>query len=125
MNAPAKTAARWLSDVFSDREDPQEPHYDPVHLGGAVIITLSAIGCLYWLLWTLLVYEEGIFLKLKALCQLLFTSKTLRDLGYEGYPYAMGAFEGWIGNLLALVFCVAVVAAMRRLYLQASRKQGR
>lgn len=109
-------------DLFSDKEDPDEPHFDPVHLGGAVIITLAAIGCLYWLLWTLLVYEGGIFLKIYALGRLLLTSATLKDLGYEGYPYAMGDFEGIVGNFGALIVSIIVVVALRRLFLQAARK---
>jgi len=114
----AKTVLDRLRRFFTEEDDPNEPVYDPTHLGGAVIIILTALGCLYWLLWTLLVYEGGIFLKIKALGRLLFTSATLKDLGYEGFPYALGAFEGWIGNLSALVLCVAVAAALRRLYVR-------
>ncbi|MBI3549437.1 MAG: hypothetical protein HY078_10390 [Elusimicrobia bacterium] len=111
----------WIEDTFTDEEDPNEPFYDPVHIGGAVVITLTAIGCLYWLLWTLLVYEGGLFVKLQAAALLVFTKTTLKDLGYEGYPYAMGQFEGWIGNVIALALTVAVVAALRHAYLHAAR----
>ena len=114
-------ALQFLADAFSDKEDPNEPSYDPVHVGGAIVITLTAIGCLYWLLWTLLVYEGGIFVKLKAVIKLVFTKATLADLGYEGYPYAMGQFEGWIGNLCALLLCALVIAALRHAYLHAAR----
>lgn len=114
-------ALAWIEDAFSDQEDPDEPVYDPIHVGGAVVITLAAIGCLYWLLWTLLVYEGGIFVKLSAAAKLLFTKTTLADLGYEGYPYAMGQFEGWIGNVIALALCALVVAALRHAYLHAAR----
>jgi hypothetical protein len=115
-------ALTWIYDLISDDENPEEPHFDPVHLGGAVIITLTAIGCLYWLLWTLLVYEGGIFLKLYALTRLVFTSANLKDLGYEGYPYAMGEFAGIFGNFCALIISIVVVVAIRNLYLQAGRK---
>lgn len=114
-----------FSDLFSDEEDPNEPVYDPVHVGGVIVVTLAAMGCLYWLLWTLLVYEGGIFLKLYALGQILFTPKALRDLGYEGYPYALGAFEGTIGNLGALLLCVVVAAALNRLYRRAAISHAR
>jgi len=110
----------WLFE----EDSADEPAYDPVHLGAAVLLSFTAIGLLYWLLWTLLVYEGGIFLKASALARVLFTSATLKDLGYEGYPYQMGAFEGWYGNLGALAVTVVVVAALRRLYLDAARRRG-
>jgi len=111
----AKTVKAWLTDLFSDEEDPNEPAYDPVHVGGVVIISMAGIGGLYWLLWTLLVFEGGLFVKLSAAAQVLFTSKTLRDFGYVGSPYEMGVFEGWVGNLVALVLCGVVLAALYRI----------
>ena len=111
----------WIEETFSDEEDPNEPFYDPVHVGGAVVVTLTAIGCLYWLLWTSLVYEGGIFMKLRAVALLLFTRTSLKDLGYEGYPYAMGQLEGWIGNVVAVALCGVVLAALRHAYLHAAR----
>lgn len=113
-------ARAWVVGLFEE-DDPSEPGYDPIHLGAAVVITLAALGCLYWLLWTLLVYEGGLFLKLGAAAKLLFTKTTLADLGYEG-PYAQGAFEGWFGNLAALFFAAALVAALRRLYREAAAR---
>ena len=116
-------ALKKVLELFEEEDDPAEPLYDPVHLGAAIVATLAAMGCLYWLLWTLLVYEGGLFLKLGAALQVLFTSKTLRDLGYEGSPYAMGAFEGWLGNLAALALCAVVVTALHRLYWEAARRK--
>lgn len=113
---------KFLEELFSGREDPQEPVYDPAELGGAVVLTLFGLGLLYWLLWTLLVYEGGIFRKIKASFLVLFTSKTLQDFGYEGTPYAMGAFEGWIGNLGALLFALGLVYALWHLYQKAKAK---
>ena len=113
-------ALRFFNDLFGD-DDPEEAFYDPVHLGAAVIVTMAVIGCLYWLLWTLLVYEGGLFLKLRALSQLLFTSKTLKGLGCEG-SHAMGAFEGVFGNLTALLLSLAALAALHRLYHEGARK---
>ncbi|MBI4051872.1 MAG: hypothetical protein HY400_05140 [Elusimicrobia bacterium] len=86
------------------------------------MITLFSFGALYWLLWTLLVYEGGIFLKLKGLYLLFFTPATLRDLGYEGYPYAMGIFEGWIGNLCALIFTFLAITGLWNLYQRKAKK---
>jgi len=107
-----------------DSEDPQEPAYDPVRLGGVLIVTLVVIGALYWLLWTLLVYEGGLPLKLLALGEVLMTSKTMRDFGYEGGPYAQGAFEGWFGNAAALLLTLLAVAALKRLYSEAARRSA-
>ena len=121
MKRTALASARdWVAGLFSE-DDPDEPGYDPVHLGVAVVVTLTALGCLYWLLWTLLVYEGGLFLKAKAAARVAFTSATPADLGYEG-PWELGAFEGWFGNVMALVFTVALAAALRRLYREASER---
>lgn len=87
-----------------------EPAYDPVHLGAVSVACLVVIGLLYWLLWTLLVYEGGIFLKIIA----LFSSSRPE-----------GAFEGWMGNLCALFIAAAVVAALHRLYREAAKRHAR
>lgn len=113
-------ALRFLDDLFGD-DDPAQARYDPVHLGAVCLVVMAAAGCLYWLLWTLLVYEGGLYLKVRALLQLLFTSKTLKDLGYEG-AHEPGAFEGTLGNLGALLLLAAVLAALHRLYHEAARK---
>lgn len=117
-----KISVAWASflDLFED-DDPEEPFYDPVHLGAVFVVFLVGVGCLYWLLWTLLVFEGGLFLKLGAAAQVLFTDKTAKDFGYEGSPYAMGVFEGWFGNLAALALCLVVLAALHRLYHEAER----
>lgn len=108
-------AQAFLEELFSDEEGP-EPGYDPVHLGAAVTITLAAIGGLYWLLWTLLVYEGGLEGKAVAVFRLVFTKATLKDLGFEAWAYQAGAFEGLLGNLGALAAAAVVVAVLRRLY---------
>lgn len=110
-------AARWLD---AD-DDPSAPSYDPVHLAGALIGTLTAVGAAYWLLWTLLVYEGGLFSKLGPALSVLLTSKTAADYGYRGSPYAMGVFEGWQGNLAALLVLIVVVTALHRAYVDAAR----
>jgi hypothetical protein len=75
-------------DLFRDENGDQEPCFDPVHLGAVCIACLAVIGLLYWLLWTLLVYEGGLF--------------------------AIG--EGWLGNLAALVFSGLALWALLQLY---------
>ncbi len=103
-----------LLSLFSDEEDPQEPFYDPVHLAAVCLLCLVAIGALYWLLWTLLAFEGGIFPKIKAGLAVLLTSKTLKDFSY---------LEGWLGNAVALIVCVLVLAALYRIY-QAGQKRA-
>ena len=119
--------AEWLKKalaLFDEEDDPNEPAYDPVHLGAVLTICLVVVGALYWLLWTLLVYEGGILVKVRAALAVLLTSKTLQDYGYRG-SYEMGAFEGWFGNVAALALTVLVVAALHRLYRQAAGRAGR
>lgn len=53
---------RWV-ELFEAEDDPAEPRYDPVHLAVVLVATQVVIGALYWLLWTLFVYEGGITLK--------------------------------------------------------------
>lgn len=113
----------WLDDIL--RDDPDEPRFDPVHLGTVLIVTMVAVGVLYWLLWTLLVFEGGIFQKVSAVLQLLFTPKTLKDLGYEASPYAMGVFEGWFGNVCALVLSALLTAALYRTYHDAKKRKSK
>ena len=49
----------WV-ELFEAEDDPAEPHYDPVHLAVVLVAVQVVIGALYWLLWTLFVYEGGI-----------------------------------------------------------------
>ncbi len=111
-----------LWELFEAEDKPNEPFYDPVHLGAVAVLFLVTIGSIYWLLWTLLVYEGGLGVKIRPGLSVLFTSKTLADYGFRGAPYAMGIFEGWIGNLVALLILGVVVAALHRLYMDAARK---
>ena len=55
---------RWVA-LFEDKDDPAEPHYDPVHLAVVLVASQVVIGALYWLLWTLFVYEGGIAARLR------------------------------------------------------------
>lgn len=115
-------AWRWLEDLLAD-DDPLEPHVDPVHLAGTLVACMAAIGGLYWLLWTLLVFEGGLFPKIGAGLSVLLTSKTLADYGCAGRPGSMGVFEGWVGNAAALVLLVLALAALHRLYARAAAKK--
>ncbi|MFH0947816.1 MAG: hypothetical protein V1833_02310 [Elusimicrobiota bacterium] len=99
----------WFQDIFSDEEDPNEPIYAPVHIASMIVLTLFGISILFWLFWSLLVYKGGIVSKIIPFLSVLFTSKTLADFGYEGYPYEMGIFDGWITNVVALLFLCFLV----------------
>ena len=84
-------------DLFTDEDDAKEPAFDPVHLGAVCIVCLVVTGLLYWLLWTLLVYEGGLFAK----------------------------GEGWFGNLAALGICVLALWALLHLYRTAQAAKHR
>lgn len=119
--AAAKNAWAWLES----EDDPGEPFYDPVHLGAVLVLTMAAAGALYWLLWTLLVYEGGLFLKLRAGLDILLTSRTLADYGRRGGPGELGVFEGWLGNAAALALTALAVSGLHRLYRDAARRSSR
>ncbi|MHB9155048.1 MAG: hypothetical protein ACYC5N_05055 [Endomicrobiales bacterium] len=114
----------YFLEFFSDREDPREPHYDPVHVGAMVVLVLLGMSVLFWLLWSLLVFGGGLQAKLLPFLQVVLTSKTAADFGYEGYPYAMGAFEGWVTNLAALVFLALAVVAVWYIFKKGVRDKG-
>ena len=101
-----------ILNLFSDEEDPNEPIYDPVHLAAMIVIVIFSIGALFWLLWTLLVFEGGFFGKIIPALQALFTSKTLHDFGWVGYPYELGVFEGFIANSVAFVLTIALIVGI-------------
>jgi len=94
---------------FSDEEDPDEPFFDPVHLAGLVVSVVFTMGVIFWLVWTLLVFEGGFFAKVLPTIQVIFTDKTLQDFGWVGYPYELGIFEGVFANSIALILTIAVV----------------
>ena len=73
----------WV-ELFAE-ESPDEPRFDPIHLAVVLVACQAAVGVLFWLLWTAMVYEGG-----------------------------FGAGEGWRGNLLALIIIAAIVEALRR-----------
>ncbi len=109
MQKIIKSVWLWIQDVFSDEEDPNEPIYEPVHIASMLVLTLFGISILFWLFWSLLVYKGGLVSKIIPFLSVLFTSKTLADFGYEGYPYEMGIFDGWLTNIAALLFLCFLV----------------
>ena len=109
MQKIIKNVWLWIQDIFSDEEDPNEPIYDPVHIASMIVLTLFGISILFWLFWSLLIYKGGLVSKIIPFLSVFFTSKTLADFGYEGYPYEMGIFDGWITNVAALLFLCFLV----------------
>jgi len=105
-----------IKDFFSDIEDPNEPQYDPVHVGAMIVFVLFANTILFWLLWSLLVFGGGLQAKIIPALKLVFTSKTAADFGYIGYPFEMGVFEGWITNVVAFILFVAALVAGWKVY---------
>ncbi|HVC09956.1 MAG TPA: hypothetical protein VNH15_08480 [Elusimicrobiota bacterium] len=110
-----RRAGAAVAALFDADDDPEEPFYDPVHLGAVLVGAMAAAGALYWLLWTLLVYEGGLFIKLGAAWAVAFGGKTLKDFGYNG-SFDPGVFQGWLGNAGALVFCLLALAGLYWVY---------
>ena len=90
-------------------EKPDEPVYDPVHIGVMIVLVISAAAILFWLLWSILVFKGGIFPKIRAVWQIIFQGKKLSDFGYVGTPYEMGVFEGWTTNLVAVILLLFLI----------------
>jgi hypothetical protein len=118
--------ARKPWDAFLDlfEEDKEALVYDPVHLAGLIVGCFAAVGILYWVLWSLLVCQGGLFPKIGALLQILFAGKNLKDFGYEKYPYQLGLFDGWIVNGAALLIALIILGTLWRLYRLAARPRG-
>ncbi|MDD5305078.1 MAG: hypothetical protein PHS14_18420 [Elusimicrobia bacterium] len=84
----------WKSWVeFFEEEGPDVPRYDPIHLAVVLVACQAAVGVLFWLLWTAMVYEGG-----------------------------FGAGEGKFGNFIALALIAAIVEALRRADRRHARK---
>lgn len=94
-----KRVWKAFADLF-ENDDPAEPRYDPVHLAGVLVATQAAAGVLFWLLWTLLVFEGGLAVKLGALLSGARDPESLRGL--------------W-GNIGALLLTLALFVALHRL----------
>ena len=109
----AKTLwGRWVA--LFEEEDDDAPRYDPVHLAAVVIACQVVIGALYWLLWTLFVYDGGLPSKVGPFLRVAAGAATLKDYGWLGTPDRQGLFEGWGANLAALALVVLVVVLLQR-----------
>lgn len=99
-------------DLWEDDDTADRIVFDPVHVAAVVLGCIFAMGVIFWDLWALLVFEGGLFTKVVPFFQVLLTNKTLNDSGYEGSPYALGIFEGWIVNLTALIIGLCLVCCV-------------
>ena len=104
----------WKSvlDLWEDDDASERIVYDPVHVAAVVVGCFFAMGIVFWDLWALLVFEGGLFTKIGPFVQVIFTSETLSDFGYEGAPYALGIFEGWMVNLAALFIALGLLLGL-------------
>jgi hypothetical protein len=91
---------RWAA-LFEEEEGPAVAHYDPVHLAAVITACMVVAGALFWLLWTLFVYEGGLFVKLRLLL-------AHRDNDHRA------TFEGWQANAAALAICAGVVYLLQK-----------
>ncbi len=123
MNVLKKILGK-IEEFADDKVNPEEPGYDPVHIGIMIVSVLAGLTVLFWLLWALLVFGGGIQSKLVPLVKLIFTGKTAADLGYVGYPYEMGPFEGWPTNIGALVLTIGLIVLIWHIF-KRSEKKGR
>lgn len=84
----------WTSWVELFKEEAADvPRFDPVHLAVVFVAVQAAVGLLFWLLWTAMVYEGG-----------------------------FGAGEGRLGNAVALILLAVIVEALRRADKRHARK---
>ncbi len=112
---------RHFSEILAD-DQPEDEIYDPVHVAVVLVSCMIGLGALYWMLWALLVCEGGLVMKIGPALQVLFTDKTLMDFGYQGYPYQLGLFEGWIVNVGGLAACLLTIAVAWFFYGRISRR---
>ena len=50
----------------------EEPGFDPVHVGGMILLTVLGITVLFWDLWTMLVYQGSLWVRAAAAGFLIF-----------------------------------------------------
>ena len=90
---------QWVA-LFEEKEDPAVPHYDPVHLAVVLVACMVVVGALFWLMWTLFVYEGGLPRKLAALI--------------APDPQRPVSFEGWAANAAALLLCALFIVLLQK-----------
>ena len=98
-------AWRAFTELFEDDRE-GEPHFDPIHLAGVLIAVQVVAGALFWLLWTLLVFEGGIAASVGGLLR-----------GATGPD----ARRGLWGHLSAFAITVTVLTALHRAFFRGRR----
>lgn len=110
----------WL-DLFEKDDRPDEPRFDPVHLAAVLVTTQVVVGALFWLLWTLFVYEGGLPAKIGPALAVAAGGRTLAEFGWYGTLDHQGIFEGWLANIVAFLAAMSLIA----LLYSADRRQRR
>lgn len=110
-----------VSGLLAD-DQPEDEIYDPVQVAVVLVSCMVGLGALYWMLWAVLVCEGGLVAKIGPALQVLFTGRTLMDFGYQGHPYQLGLFEGWIVNVGGLAACLLTLVAAWFFYGRISRQ---
>lgn len=117
-----RRTGKTVLDLWEDDNAPESVVYDPAHVAAVVVGCLFAMGIIFWDLWALLVFEGGLLTKGVPFFQVIFTSKTLKDFGYEGSPYALGIFEGWIVNVAALLVALGLLVSLRWIFIDRNHR---
>jgi heme/copper-type cytochrome/quinol oxidase subunit 2 len=93
---------RW-QELFDERQDLEAPHFDPLHLAAVLIVTQVVIGLLFWLLWTLLVYEGGLPRQVAK----IMSGRT--------------PGEGWLAHSIALITVLLIIAGLHSVEKKSAR----
>jgi len=109
-----KNLQEKLKNIFTEKED--EPQYDPQMFGAMVVGVIFTAGLLFWILWTALVYQGGIFGKISVLWLVLSGQKKWSELVPAGLPVSVSVFSGWLANLVATIVIFAIVAFLYYFY---------
>lgn len=121
--SPRSIWRRWVG-LFEDADDAREPRFDPVHIATALVAVQVVIGALYWLLWTLFVYEGGLPAKVGPFLSVVIGARRLKDYGWLGAPDHQGLFEGWLANVVALLLCGLVVTLLFKADRRAAKRSS-
>jgi hypothetical protein len=112
----------WTGNNLADQKEMDntlkkiEPEYDPAMFATMILLVILTAGVLFWLLWTALVYQGGIFAKIQALWWVLSGKKSWAELVSPDWPIAAGIFSGWLANVVAVMIILASIILLYRFY---------
>lgn len=104
-------------DIFEKLKEigKENSEYDPEMFGAMVVLVIFTAGVIFWIFWVALVYQGGIFLKLKALFWLL-GKKRFSELVPPGLPLSESVFGGWLANFLATLVILGMIVFLYYFY---------